>query len=62
MSTVAVASLPSASSVKLIGLGPESVSATKEPAAGSTIPRSTRNFAKQRTPLPHIWAFVPSEL
>ncbi len=52
---------PDPSVSNLIGFGPASVSATNDPLAGSTIPRSTRYFAKHLTPFPHICANVPSE-
>jgi len=42
--------------------GPARVSTVRLPRAASTMPRSTTYFAKQRTPLPHIWAKVPSAL
>ena len=60
--TVASVIFPSASTEKAIGRGPARVSATRLPEATSASSRSTRYLAKQRTPLPHIWAKVPSAL
>lgn len=62
MFTVASVIFPSASTEKAIGRGPARVSATRLPEATSASSRSTRYLAKQRTPLPHIWAKVPSAL
>ncbi len=62
MSTWAMASLPASSTVKRMARGPARVSTVRLPRAASTMPRSTTYFAKQRTPLPHIWAKVPSAL